>query len=203
MGLEFMEKTKISQLEEIKVECLNCQKCELGKTRTNIVFSDGNPQTAKAVLIGEAPGENEDLTGTPFVGRAGKLLNEFLEKAGISREKDLYIINTVKCRPPKNRVPEKDEKKQCESYLLRQINIINPKIIIFCGATALKSFVDTKTPISKIRGELLDIEVLHNKYKAITVFHPSFLLRKHSTEPGEPRDLMLKDLVKIKEIINN
>ena len=93
MGLEYMEKTKISQLNEIREECLNCQKCELGKTRTNIVFSDGNPETAKAVLIGEAPGENEDLTGTPFVGRAGKLLNEFLEKAGISREKDLYIIN--------------------------------------------------------------------------------------------------------------
>ena len=180
MGLEYMEKTKISQLNEIREECLNCQKCELGKTRTNIVFSDGNPETAKAVLIGEAPGENEDLTGTPFVGRAGKLLSEFLEKAGISREKDLYIINTVKCRPPKNRVPEKDEKKQCESYLLKQINIINPKIIIFCGATALKSFVDTKTPISKIRGELLDIEVLGRKYNAITVFHPSFLLRKHS-----------------------
>ena len=105
---------KLKQLEELKQECLSCQKCQLGKTRINVVFSDGNPETAKAILIGEAPGENEDKTGTPFVGRAGKLLNEFLEKAGISRKKDLYIINTVKCRPPKNRVPMDTEKKACE-----------------------------------------------------------------------------------------
>ncbi len=196
-----MEKTKQIRLEEIKKECLNCHKCELGKTRTNVVFSDGNPETAKAVLIGEAPGENEDLTGTPFVGRAGKLLNEFLEKAGISREKDLYIINTVKCRPPKNRVPEKEEKKQCENYLLEQIDTINPKVIIFCGATALKSFSDNKTPISKIRGQIMDIEVKGKKYKGIPIFHPSFLLRKHSLEPGEPRDLMLKDLNNIRSLI--
>ena len=87
---------KKKKLDELKRECLECKKCVLGETRINIVFSDGNPESAKAILIGEAPGENEDKTGTPFVGRAGKLLNEFLEKAGISREKDLYIINTVK-----------------------------------------------------------------------------------------------------------
>ena len=86
---------KAKKLDELKNKCLKCKKCELGETRNNIVFSDGNPKTARAILIGEAPGENEDKTGTPFVGRAGKLLNEFLEKAEISREKDLYIINTV------------------------------------------------------------------------------------------------------------
>ena len=193
--------TKLEKLNKLKSECLNCQKCELGKTRTNVVFSDGNPMTAKAVLIGEAPGENEELTGTPFVGRAGKLLNEFLEKAGISRADDVYIINTVKCRPPKNRVPEKEEKLQCENYLHTQIDIIEPKVIIFCGATALKSFSDSKTPISKIRGELMDIEVRGKKYKAMPIFHPSYLLRQHSTEPGAPRDLMLQDLKKIKSII--
>lgn len=193
--------TKLEKLNKLKGECLNCQKCELGKTRTNIVFSDGNPMTAKAVLIGEAPGENEDLTGTPFVGRAGKLLNEFLEKAGISRSEELYIINTVKCRPPKNRVPEKEEKLQCENYLHTQIDIIEPKVIIFCGATALKSFSDSKTPISKIRGELMDIEVKGKKYKAMPIFHPSYLLRQHSTEVGTPRDLMLQDLKKIKSMI--
>ena len=193
--------SKLEKLNSLKSECLNCFKCELGKTRTNIVFSDGNPETAKAVLIGEAPGENEDLTGTPFVGRAGKLLNEFLEKAGISRADDVYIINTVKCRPPKNRVPEKEEKLQCENYLHTQIDIIEPKVIIFCGATALKSFSESKTPISKIRGELMDIEVRGKKYKAMPIFHPSYLLRQHSTEPGAPRDLMLQDLKKIKSII--
>lgn len=193
--------TKLEKLNQLKEECLNCQKCELGKTRTNVVFSDGNPMTAKAILIGEAPGENEDLTGTPFVGRAGKLLNEFLEKAGISRSEELYIINTVKCRPPKNRVPEKEEKLQCENYLHTQIDIIEPKIIIFCGATALKSFSDSKTPISKIRGELMEIEVKGKKYKAMPIFHPSYLLRQHSTEVGAPRDLMLQDLKKIKSMI--
>ena len=198
-----MEKMlKLKKLNDLKSECLNCQKCELGKTRTNIVFSDGNPETAKAILIGEAPGETEDLTGTPFVGRAGKLLNEFLEKAGISRANDLYIINTVKCRPPKNRVPEKQEKAECENYLHTQIDIIEPKIIIFCGSTALKSFSDTKTPISKIRGEVMEITVKNKTYKAVPIFHPSYLLRQHSLETGAPRDLMLKDLKMIKEFIN-
>lgn len=192
---------KLEKLNSLKTECLNCYKCELGKTRTNIVFSDGNPETAKAVLIGEAPGENEDLTGTPFVGRAGKLLNEFLEKAGISRSEDIYIINTVKCRPPKNRVPEKEEKLQCENYLHTQIDIIEPKVVIFCGATALKSFSDSKTPISKIRGELMEIDVKGKKYQAMPIFHPSYLLRQHSTEVGAPRDLMLQDLKKIKSMI--
>lgn len=197
-----MQMTKMKKLEALKAECQNCLKCELGKTRTNVVFSDGNPLTAKAVLIGEAPGENEDLTGTPFVGRAGKLLNEFLEKANISRQEDLYIINTVKCRPPKNRVPEKEEKLQCENYLHTQIDIIEPKVIIFCGATALKSFSDNKTPISKIRGELMEVEVRGKKYKAMPIFHPSYLLRQHSLEKGAPRDLMYQDLCNIKSIIS-
>lgn len=203
MGWEFMQKlmTKTEKLNELKSECHNCRRCKLGETRTNIVFSDGNPETAKAVLIGEAPGENEDLTGIPFVGRAGKLLNEFLANAGISRAEDLYIINTVKCRPPQNRVPEKEEKALCESYLHTQIDIINPKVIIFCGATALKSFSNTKTPISKIRGEIMEIEVLGKKYKAVPIFHPSYLLRQHSTEPGAPRDLMLQDLKNINQML--
>ena len=192
---------KAKQLDKIKEKCLTCQRCELGKTRINIVFSDGNPNSAKAILIGEAPGENEDKTGTPFVGRAGKLLNEFLEKAGISREKDLYIINTVKCRPPKNRVPTDIEKQECEEFLLQQIEIINPKVIIFCGATALKSFYLQKIPISKIRGEVLELTIGSQKRKCIPVFHPSYLLRYHSLEDGSPRDLMLKDLVKIKSLI--
>ncbi len=192
---------KTEELNKLKQECLNCKKCVLGDTRINIVFSDGNPETAKAILIGEAPGENEDKTGTPFVGRAGKLLNEFLEKAGISREKDLYIINTVKCRPPKNRVPSDEEKKLCEDYLLKQIEIINPEIMIFCGATALKSFYDKKVAISKIRGEVLEIKIGEKVRKCIPIFHPSYLLRYHSLEEGSPRYYMLEDLKKIKSLI--
>ena len=193
---------KREKLDKLKQECLECKKCPLGETRINIVFSDGNPATAKAVLIGEAPGENEDKTGTPFVGRAGKLLNEFLEKAGISRENDLYIINTVKCRPPKNRVPADIEKKACENYLLKQIDIINPKVLIFCGATALKSFYDKKIPISKIRGEVLELEIGGEMRKCIPIFHPSYLLRYHSLEEGSPRYLMLEDLKKIKKLLD-
>ena len=105
-------------LKKLEYDCRNCNKCNLHFTRNNIVFADGDSKTASIVLIGEAPGENEDLQGIPFVGRAGKLLNEFLEKANISREKDLYIINTIKCRPPENRVPEENEKEACKTFLL-------------------------------------------------------------------------------------
>ena len=193
---------KAKKLESLKQECLGCKKCILGETRNNIVFSDGDPETARAILIGEAPGENEDKTGTPFVGRAGKLLNEFLEKAGISRKKDLYIINTVKCRPPKNRVPSDEEKKLCEDYLLKQIEIINPEVLIFCGSTALKSFYNKKIAISKIRGEILNIEIGGKPRKCITIFHPYYLLRYHYLEKDSPRYFMLEDLKKIKRIIN-
>lgn len=193
---------KKEALEKLKLECGECCKaCELKETRHNVVFADGNPETASVVLIGEAPGENEDLQGIPFVGRAGKLLNEFLAKAGLSRENDLYIINTVKCRPPKNRVPTDAEKEACRPVLLSQIEIIDPKIVLLCGATALKSFIKDKTPISKIRGEFFEIGIKGKKYQAMPIFHPSYLLRNHSTEENSPRDLMLKDLKKIKNII--
>lgn len=190
---------KSDKLKKLKQECLNCARCELGKTRTNIVFSDGDPDSARYILVGEAPGANEDLTGTPFVGRAGRLLNEFLESADISREKDLYIINTVKCRPPENRVPKDEEKAECRHYIEEQINTVKPEVIILCGATALKSFYPAKTPISKIRGEWLKIDVGGTEYDAMAIFHPSFLLRNHSTEEGKPRWLMLQDLKKIKD----
>jgi len=187
-------------LNDLKQKCSECVACELHETRNNVVFADGNPETASIVLIGEAPGENEDMTGIPFVGRAGKLLNEFLIKAGISREEDLYIINTVKCRPPKNRVPSNAEKEACSSFLVSQIEIIDPKIILLCGATALKTMSGLKTPISKIRGEIFEIEVKGKKYKAMPIFHPSYLLRNHSLESNTPRDLILKDLQRVKNL---
>ena len=115
--------TKELELNKLKEECNNCQKCVLGSTRTNIVFSDGNPN-AKIVLIGEAPGADEDATGIPFVGRAGKFLSKLIEESGLSRKDDFYICNTVKCRPPENRVPTDEEKALCENYLLSQINLV-------------------------------------------------------------------------------
>ncbi len=188
-------------LEIVQSKCEKCHACALGKTRKKVVFSDGNAETAKIVFIGEAPGETEDETGKPFVGRAGQLLNEFLANAGISREEDLYIINTVKCRPPQNRVPEDSEKEACRKFLNAQIDIINPRAIILCGSTALKSFVDLdkKQTISKVRGQWMNITVDGKEYRAMTIFHPSYLLRNHSTEEGSPRFYMNQDLRTIKD----
>ncbi len=190
-------------LEIVRQKCESCNGCALAKSRNNVVFSDGNPSTAKIVLIGEAPGEMEDECGRPFVGRAGQLLNEFLADAGISRDEDLYIINTVKCRPPENRVPTDEEKSACHKFLVAQIDIIKPQAIILCGATALKSFVelDKKQTISKVRGKWMNIMVDGVEYKAMTIFHPSYLLRNHSMEEGSPRRLMQQDLSEIKNTI--
>lgn len=196
-----MRGEKKDLLQKIMDKCKICASCELHKTRNNIVFADGNPESAKIILIGEAPGENEDLKGIPFVGRAGKLLDEFLHKSGIDRQKDLYIINTVKCRPPKNRVPTNSEKDSCRKFLEAQIEIIAPKFILLCGATALKSFVKTNDSISKIRGEIFEIEISGVNYLAMPIFHPSYLLRNHSVEDNSPRGLMLRDLSKAKEYI--
>lgn len=193
-------------LEIVEKKCQSCKSCALGATRTNLVFSDGNAETAKIVLIGEAPGETEDLEGRPFVGRAGQLLNEFLAEAGISRENDLYIINTVKCRPPENRVPTDLEKACCSKFLKAQIDIIKPQAIVLCGATALKSFVelDKKTTISKVRGQWMTVSVDGVDYRAMTIFHPSYLLRNHSMEEGSPRRLMQQDLAEIKnQVLGN
>lgn len=190
-------------LEIVRGKCESCKGCALGATRNNIVFGDGNASTAKIVLIGEAPGEMEDELGRPFVGRAGQLLNDFLAEAGISREEDVYIINTVKCRPPENRVPTDEEKSACRKFLEAQIDIINPRAIVLCGATALKSFVnlDKKQTISKVRGQWMNINVDGKDYRAITIFHPSYLLRNHSMEDGSPRRLMQEDLANIKNEI--
>ena len=186
-------------LDILQKKCESCMDCVLGNTRNNIVFSDGNPESAKIVLIGEAPGETEDETGKPFVGRAGQLLDKFLENAKISRQNDLYIINTVKCRPPENRVPTDVEKAMCERYLTAQIDIINPRAIIFCGATALKSFRnEKKLQISKVRGQWFDVTINGKTYPAMAIFHPSYLLRNHSMEEGSPRRLMEQDLAEIK-----
>lgn len=190
-------------LEIVRQKCESCKACPLAKTRNNVVFSDGNPSTAKIVFIGEAPGEVEDEMGIPFVGRAGQLMNEFLSEAGISRKDDIYMINTVKCRPPENRVPTEEEKSACRKFLDAQIDIIKPDAIVLCGATALKSFVelDKKQTISKVRGKWMTVTVDGVEYKAITIFHPSYLLRNRSMEEGSPRRLMQQDLAEIKNTI--
>lgn len=186
------------KLNELKHECMQCHKCRLGDTRKNIVFSDGSSQ-AKIMLIGEAPGADEDASGTPFVGRAGKLLTQLIEQTGLSRNDDFYIANTVKCRPPENRVPSDEEKKLCEHYLLKQIEIVKPKVIVLCGATSAKSFLGGKIKITQIRGNWYK---LFDNIDATVILHPSFLLRKHSEDEGSPRWLTKQDLIKIKEFIS-
>lgn len=189
-------------MDNLKEQLKNCTKCPLHLTRNNVVISDGSIN-ADIMLIGEAPGADEDKTGIPFVGRAGKLLNEFLAKAGIKRENDLYIANTVKCRPPGNRKPTKEEKIACGDNLKKQINMVKPKVIILCGATAMESFIfDKKLTISKARGQVFNYDEDKN-IKLVPIFHPSYLLRQHSNAEDSPRDLMLKDLKMVKELVNS
>lgn len=182
------------ELESIKNECLSCQKCSLWKSRTNIVFSDG-AINSKLMLIGEAPGFNEDQTGKPFVGRAGQLLDKIFESVGLSREKDVYICNTLKCRPPNNRDPLPDEKEACRDYLNRQIDLLKPRLILLCGRVALTSFIDTPLGITKVRGKWFD-----GPYgsKMMPIFHPSYLLRNQSKAVGSPKWLMWQDIQEIK-----
>lgn len=190
---------KTLELEKLKQTCCACYKCALGKTRKNIVFSDGNPN-AKILLIGEAPGADEDSTGTPFVGRAGKLLSKLIQDCSLSRQNDFYICNTVKCRPPENRVPTDDEKTLCSKYLIDQIKIVKPKVIVLCGATSAKSFLGNKIKISQIRGQWFKII---DNIDATVIFHPSYLLRNHSESEGSPRWLTKQDLFKIKDFISS
>ncbi len=148
-----------------------CQRCKLGKGRTNLVFGEGSPQ-ARLMFVGEAPGAEEDLQGRPFVGEAGQLLNNLLHKLGLRRE-DVYITNVLKSRPPGNRDPEADEVEACLPFLLKQIDSIRPLVIVTLGRIATQNLLDTKAPLTKLRGNW-------QKFKGIRVmptFHPSYLLR--------------------------
>jgi len=169
----------------------NCHLCQLSKTRKKVVFGEGNPN-ADLLFIGEGPGANEDATGRPFVGRAGALLTKMIENVLFIKREDIYIANIVKCRPPNNRVPTEEEVELCLPYLLKQIELIKPKLIVTLGATAYKNLTGDATPISKIRGELLEF----NGIKLIPTFHPSFLLRNPSA-----KKFAFLDLKKIKSLL--
>lgn len=183
-------------LAAVAAEAATCLKCPLGYTRTKSVFGEGNPH-AKLVFIGEAPGENEDLSGKPFVGRAGQLLTQMLEQIGLTRQDHYYITNTLKCRPPGNRTPEPDETNACQDYLRRQLAILDPDIIVLVGSTAFNWMFQEKIGISKIRGKWLCSPGL--RAKIMPIFHPSYLLRQHQTTPGSPRALTMEDLENVKQ----
>ena len=184
---------QFASLDILRETACNCQKCPLAATRTNVVVERGD-RKAKILIIGEAPGEQEDLSGLPFVGKSGQLLDKILESVGFDTTKDVYICNTVKCRPPNNRVPTDVEMNTCKPYLLEQIRLIDPKIILLTGATSLKSIMGEKRGITKIRGQWLEWE----GRLVMPIFHPSYLLRNQSREQGSPKWLTWQDVKAIK-----
>lgn len=161
-----------TSLESVREELGDCRRCNLSKTRTNIVFGIGNPQ-ARLIFVGEGPGEDEDLQGEPFVGRAGQLLTKMIEAMGLKRE-DVYICNVVKCRPPGNRQPQPDEILTCRPFLEKQIDTIKPEIIVALGTHAAQTLLDTPEKISALRGRF---HRYRNNILLMPTFHPSYLLR--------------------------
>ncbi|MDI6777441.1 MAG: uracil-DNA glycosylase [Syntrophales bacterium] len=165
------EKSPSLTLEEVRREIGDCQRCPLCRVRTNLVFGEGNPQ-ANLVFVGEAPGEDEDRQGRPFVGRAGQLLTKIITAMKLTRE-DVYICNILKCRPPGNRNPKLDEIEACEPFLIRQLEAIRPKIICALGTSAAHTLLKTDVPITVLRGKFH----AYHSIKLMPTYHPAYLLR--------------------------
>jgi len=171
-----------------------CQMCPLGLLRKNTVPGEGNLYSP-ILFVGEGPGEEEDNQGRPFVGKAGQLLTKILESVNIARE-DVYIANMVKCRPPNNRVPTSLEIQSCSQYLLAQIEVINPRMIVPLGSTALNFFLGEDQQITKVRGREF---IWKGNIIIFPMFHPSYLLRNPSKEKGSPKDLTWQDIKKVRK----
>ena len=178
-----------SSWSKLSAACQGCERCELARTRHSVVVGRGNPQ-ARALLIGEAPGQQEDEQGEPFVGRAGQLLEKLLGEAGLDSRRDLYIANVIKCRPPQNRKPTRTEIERCLPWLHQQLELLDPPLVVLAGATALQAVLGIKGGISKLRGQW--IEQQGRAY--LPVFHPSYPLRFGSRAPGSPQELTLADM---------
>jgi DNA polymerase len=178
-------KDKAAALRAIREDIGDCTRCRLHKGRTNIVFGVGN-LNADIMFVGEGPGADEDEQGEPFVGRAGQLLNNMISAMGIKRE-DVYIANVVKCRPPGNRTPENDECDTCSPFLLRQIEVIRPKVIVALGATAAKNLLLVNDSMGKLRGRWYDFK---GARLAVT-YHPAYLLRDPRQKAETWKDLQM------------
>src|SRR3989454_6099257 len=187
---ESVEKIVGDSLTKTREDLGECTRCKLHSTRHKIVFGDGNPK-AQLVFVGEGPGADEDAQGLPFVGRAGKLLTQMIEAMGLQR-KDVYICNVVKCRPPENRLPEDEEINTCSPFLLRQLDVITPKVIVCLGAVAAKTLLQTNRGISQFRGQWLD----YRGSKLLATYHPAYLLRNPNAK-GE----VWKDLQKVMAVL--
>jgi len=178
-------------LRLIREEIGDCTRCRLHKQgRKQIVFGVGNPN-AELMFIGEAPGADEDEQGEPFVGRAGQLLNNMIKAMGLSRE-DVYIANIIKCRPPSNRTPERDECETCSPFLMQQIKVISPKAIVALGAVAAKTLLAVNAPMSELRGNWYDFRGT----KLAVTYHPAFLLRdpRQKKEAWKDLQMVMKEL---------
>jgi DNA polymerase len=178
-------------LDAIRDDLGDCTRCKLHEHRRNIVFGEGNPQ-ASLMFVGEGPGAEEDATGRPFVGRAGQLLDKIIAAIGLRRE-DVYIANIVKCRPPLNRTPERDEVETCEPFLFRQIKFVRPRVIVALGSPAFQTLLRTRDSITRARGEWRELDGI----KVMPTFHPAFLLRS----PDKKREVW-EDMKKVRDFLN-
>ena len=184
----------LNNLESFHTSICQCQKCPLGNKRTKFVFGVGNPH-ADIVFVGEAPGEQEDLIGEPFVGRAGKLLDKILEAIDLTRE-DIYICNVLKCRPPRNRDPLPDEVSLCEPYLKTQLSMINPKLIVALGRVSACTILKTKEPLKNLRNRMFQYEGID----LLVTYHPAALLRNPNFKKSAWEDFQL---IRDKYLIHN
>jgi len=182
---------------ELKAECLSCQRCALADTRTNVVFGVG-PKTAEILLVGEGPGEQEDLTGEPFVGRAGMLLDDMLSLVGLSRNSNVYIANIVKCRPPKNRDPLNTEQEACIGFLRQQVALLRPKIIVCMGRVAANRLIHEDYKITKEHGQWVEKAGIW----MTSIYHPAALLRDVGKKPDTFTDLKSIQ-AKVREVCSN
>ena len=177
-------------LQELQASLLDCQRCRLASGRSQVVFGTGNPH-APIMFVGEAPGFYEDKQGEPFVGAAGKLLNELLGSIGLSRS-DIYIANVIKCRPPNNRDPQPDEVTTCKPFLLNQIQLIKPHLVCTLGNFATQTLLNTKVGISKVRGRAIPLP----EFVVFPLFHPAAALHQ-----GNLKALLVEDFQKLKDVL--
>ena len=179
-------------LDEVREQLGECTRCKLHSHRTQIVFGVGNP-TARLVFVGEAPGADEDAQGEPFVGRAGQLLTKIIQAMGMQRE-DVYICNIIKCRPPNNRTPESDEILACSPFLIKQLQAIGPRFICALGGPATQTLLQTKEPISRLRGKFYDFHGI----PLLPTYHPAFLLRNpyEKKTVWEDMKLLLREMTR-------
>jgi len=184
----------MDQWEKLRRDCLSCRRCGLCETRTHVVFGEG-PQDAEVMCIGEGPGEQEDLTGRPFVGRGGKLLDDMLEIIDLSREKNVYIANMVKCRPPQNRDPLNLEQESCAKWLEAQIALIQPKIILCLGRISAMKYIKPDFKITREHGQWFEKDGILR----LALYHPAALLRDPRRKPETFDDLKTIQ-AKIREI---